>query len=93
MLPKVRLCRTEHFSAAHRLHNPRWSVEENEHIYGKCNNPNGHGHNYAWKVVLEGNVDPQTGMVYNLSDLKREMADVLLKVDHKNLDLDVDHFR
>jgi hypothetical protein len=61
--PLVKLCRVESFSAAHRLHNPGLDDEMNQEIYGKCNSINGHGHNYTWKVVLEGPVDAQTGMV------------------------------
>lgn len=89
----VRMCRKETFSASHRLNNLTENAEWNLRVYGKCNNPNGHGHNYTWTVVLEGAVDPKTGMVYNLIDLKREMAIVLDKVDHKNLDKDVNFFR
>ena len=61
--PIVKMCRIECFSAAHRLHNPNLSAAFNQQIYGKCNSKNGHGHNYTWKVVLEGPVDAQTGMV------------------------------
>ncbi|KAL7071141.1 hypothetical protein ACQ4LE_009354 [Meloidogyne hapla] len=89
----VKLSRIEHFSAAHRLNNPKLSVQENNQLFGKCNNPNGHGHNYKLKVVLEGPVNAETGMVYNLSDLKREMSQVLELVDHRNLDKDVAYFR
>ena len=91
--PVVKMCRTEYFSAAHRLNNPKLDKTFNEQVYGKCNNLHGHGHNYTWTVVLEGPVDPQTGMVYNLLDLKREMAQVLELVDHKNLDRDIAYFR
>nr|CAD2175092.1 unnamed protein product [Meloidogyne enterolobii] len=77
----VKLSRIEYFSAAHRLNNPKLSVQENKQLFGKCNNPNGHGHNYKLKVV------------YNLSDLKREISQVLELVDHKNLDKDVAYFR
>ncbi|KAI1718081.1 6-pyruvoyl tetrahydropterin synthase domain-containing protein [Ditylenchus destructor] len=87
------MCRKEHFSAAHRLHNTSLSDAENLALFGKCNNPNGHGHNYEWEVVLEGLIDQRSGMVYNLETLKREMAEVLEKVDHKNLDVDVPYFR
>lgn len=61
--PIAKMCRIECFSAAHRLHNPNLNAEHNQQIYGKCNNKNGHGHNYRWKVVLEGPVNAQTGMV------------------------------
>ncbi|KHN86783.1 Putative 6-pyruvoyl tetrahydrobiopterin synthase [Toxocara canis] len=91
--PMVDLTRVAAFSASHRLHNRSLSDEENREIFGKCNNANGHGHNYTWEVTLRGHVSPVTGMVYNLSDLKEEMAAVLELVDHKNLDLDVEHFK
>ena len=85
--------RTESFNAAHRLHSPLLSDEENKELYGKCNNPNYHGHNYKWTVTLRGPVDPLTGMVYNIADLKLAMQQVMLDVDHKNLDLDVQYFQ
>ncbi|GMT28694.1 hypothetical protein PFISCL1PPCAC_19991 [Pristionchus fissidentatus] len=85
--------RRETFSSAHRLHSAAMSDEDNAKIYGKCNNANGHGHNYVWRVVLKGDIDSKTGMLYDLGALKREMADVLEMVDHKHLDKDVDYFR
>lgn len=91
--PIVSLCRRETFSASHRLHNPELSDEENLQIYSKCNNPNGHGHNYVVYLVLKGPVEETTGMVYNLADLKKELGNVLDTLDHKNLDLDVEYFR
>lgn len=91
--PIVTLKRVETFSAAHRLHSAALTAQENEEIFQKCNNPAGHGHNYTWEAVLRGPVDPKTGMVYNLADLKREMGIVLDLVDHKNLDIDVAYFR
>lgn len=91
--PIVDLTRIETFSASHRLHSEFLIPEENQEIFGKCNNPNGHGHNYRWEVCLRGPVDEKTGMVYNLTNLKREMAAVLDLVDHRNIDLDVDYFR
>jgi 6-pyruvoyltetrahydropterin/6-carboxytetrahydropterin synthase len=91
---KVAVYRKEHFNAAHRLHNPNWSDEKNTEIFGKCNNPNFHGHNYELIVKLIGPVDPETGYVYDmkiLSDLiKKEVLD---KFDHKNLNHDTDEFR
>ncbi|VDN54672.1 unnamed protein product [Dracunculus medinensis] len=90
--PYVELTRIEKFSACHRLHNNLLTAKENKDIYGKCNNPNGHGHNYTWEITLRGPIDPRTGMVYNLSELKNEMNEVLDLVDHKNLDLDVPYF-
>ncbi|WP_425638097.1 6-pyruvoyl trahydropterin synthase family protein [Algoriphagus yeomjeoni] len=91
---KVSVYRKEHFNAAHRLHNPEWSDEQNQSVFGKCNNPHFHGHNYELIVKLRGEVDPQTGYVYDmkvLSDLIKEY--VLKKLDHKNLNLDTDEFK
>ena len=89
----VTICRTEHFNAAHRLHNPAWSDERNQQVFGKCNNPHYHGHNYNLTVRLTGPVDPDTGYVYDtkrLSDLiKREILD---RYDHRNLNLDTEEF-
>ena len=91
---QVTICRNEHFNAAHRLHNSAWSDEQNQRVFGKCNNPNYHGHNYNLTVRLTGTVDPETGYVYDtkrLSDLiKRE---VLSRYDHQNLNLDTEEFR
>ena len=84
----------EHFNAAHRLHNPAWDNEKNERIFGKCNNPNYHGHNYDLIVKIIGEPDPDTGYVIDLkmlSDLIKE--NVLKKFDHKNLNLDTDEFK
>lgn len=91
---KVSVYRKEHFNSAHRLNNPKWSDEKNKAIFGKCNNPHFHGHNYELIVVVKGEIDPETGYVYDmklLSDLIKEH--VLNKFDHKNLNLDTDEFR
>lgn len=91
---KVSVFRKEHFNAAHRLHNPAWSDEKNRVVFGKCNNPNYHGHNYDMIVELIGEIDPETGYVYDmklLSDLIK--AEILNKFDHKNLNLDTEEFR
>lgn len=91
---KVAIFRKEHFNAAHRLFNPTWSDEKNETIFGKCNNPNYHGHNYELIVQLKGEIDPQTGYVFDmkvLSDLIK--VHVLNKFDHKNLNLDTVEFQ
>lgn len=91
---KVSVYRKEHFNAAHRLANPSWSAEKNEAVFGKCNNPNYHGHNYELIVQLKGEIDPETGYVFDmkvLSDLIKEH--VLNKFDHKNLNLDTDEFK
>ena len=92
-MPQLTICRTEHFNAAHRLHNPAWDAARNQQVFGKCNNPNYHGHNYNLVVRLTGPIDPETGYVFDLkalSDLiKRE---VLSRFDHRNLNLDVADF-
>jgi 6-pyruvoyltetrahydropterin/6-carboxytetrahydropterin synthase len=91
---KVSVFRKEHFNAAHRLYNPNWSDEQNQAVFGKCNNPNYHGHNYELIVKLKGGIDPDTGYVYDmkvLSDLIK--VHVLNKFDHKNLNLDTDEFK
>lgn len=91
--PVASVTRIECFSACHRLHSPSLSDKENLDIYGKCNNLNGHGHNYRLEVTVRGPVDPVTGMVINISELKRliqcQVTDVL---DHKNIDKDVAYF-
>ena len=91
---KVAVFRKEHFNAAHRLHNPEWSDDQNEKVFGKCNNPNWHGHNYELIVKLTGTPDPGTGYVYDmkkLSDIIKEK--VLKRFDHKNLNLDTADFK
>ena len=91
---KVKVTRKEHFNAAHRLYNREWSDEQNSTVFGKCANPNYHGHNYELLVSLTGEPDKTTGYVYDLkvlSDIIREH--VIAKFDHKNLNLDTDYFR
>ena len=91
---KVSVFRKEHFNAAHRLHNLEWDEETNTKVFGKCNNPNYHGHNYELIVKLVGEIDPRTGYVYDmklLSDLIKEK--VLSRFDHKNLNLDTEEFK
>lgn len=90
---KVTVYRKEHFNAAHRLHNVNWSDEKNELIFGKCNNPNFHGHNYDLVVKLSGPIDPETGYVYDMKLLKDLIqAHIIKKFDHKNLNLDTHEF-
>lgn len=94
MSKKVAVFRKEHFNAAHRLFNPAWDDAKNNAVFGKCNNPNFHGHNYELIVKLVGEPDPQTGYVMDmkvLSDLVKEH--VLSRFDHKNLNLDTTHFK
>ncbi|XP_036428825.1 6-pyruvoyl tetrahydrobiopterin synthase isoform X1 [Colossoma macropomum] len=87
------ITRVESFSACHRLHSKSLSDEENKRIFGKCNNPNGHGHNYKVEVTVRGKIDQDTGMVMNLTDLKQYIEEAIMKpLDHKNLDLDVPYF-
>ena len=94
MVNRVSVYRKEHFNAAHRLHNPLWDDATNASIFGKCNNPNYHGHNYELIVKLTGEVDASTGYVFDmklLSDLIK--ANVLERFDHKNLNLDTIEFK
>uniref|UniRef100_A0A8C2Q219 6-pyruvoyl tetrahydrobiopterin synthase n=1 Tax=Cyprinus carpio TaxID=7962 RepID=A0A8C2Q219_CYPCA len=87
------ITRVQSFSACHRLHSKSLSDEENKRIFGKCNNPNGHGHNYTVEVTVRGKIDRNTGMVMNLTDLKECIEEAIMKpLDHKNLDLDVPYF-
>jgi 6-pyruvoyltetrahydropterin/6-carboxytetrahydropterin synthase len=89
----VHLTRRYRISAAHRLHNPALSNAENARLYGKCNNPRGHGHDYALEVTVCGRVDPATGMVMDLSLLDEIVQrEVLDRFDHKHLNLDVQNF-
>lgn len=88
-MPRVRVTRRVHFSAAHRLHNPALSDEENRRIYGPCNHPNWHGHNYELDVTVEGEVDPDTGYVVDLGEVREAAEEVTRDLDHRNLNLDV----
>ncbi len=91
---KIELGRQYRFSASHRLNSPHLSEEENWRIFGKCNNPHGHGHNYVLEVRLSGDVDPATGMIANLVDLDAFVErQVLEDFDHKSLNEDVPAFR
>ncbi len=88
------LTRREVFSASHRLYNEKYSDEENLKIFGKCSNPNGHGHNYVLEVIVRGKIDMATGYVIDLKILKKIIRDnVIDKVDHKNLNVDVDFMK
>jgi 6-pyruvoyltetrahydropterin/6-carboxytetrahydropterin synthase len=87
----VTVMRRETFSASHRLYRPNFTNEQNERVFGKCSNPNGHGHNYELEVFVDGEPDPETGFVIDLKELKRIIrAEVIDKVDHKNLNVEVD---
>ncbi|SHK60837.1 6-carboxytetrahydropterin synthase [Rhodothermus profundi] len=90
-MPTVYVTRRVRFSAAHRLHNPARSEAWNQKTFGLCNHPNWHGHNYVLEVTVAGEPDPETGFVLNLSHLKEILETCILKkLDHKNLNLDVD---
>jgi 6-pyruvoyltetrahydropterin/6-carboxytetrahydropterin synthase len=87
----VYLTRLEHFNAAHKLYNPGWTREENEAVFGPCANENWHGHNFDLYVTVKGKPDPDTGFVMDVKKLSRLIREkVIAKVDHKNLNLDVD---
>jgi|TARA_B110000211_G_scaffold210518_1_gene248650 6-pyruvoyltetrahydropterin/6-carboxytetrahydropterin synthase len=91
---KIAIVRCEHFNAAHRLHNKNWSDQKNKDVFGKCNNPNYHGHNYDLEVKVIGDCDPETGYVIDtkiLSNLIKKY--VLDRYDHKNLNLDTQEFK
>ncbi|MEO7800476.1 MAG: 6-carboxytetrahydropterin synthase [Ginsengibacter sp.] len=93
-MKRVSVFRKEHFNAAHRLNNPAWSNEKNEAVFGKCNNPSYHGHNYELIVKVTGEPDPETGYVIDLKVLSDMINDnVLNKFDHKNLNLDTKEFK
>lgn len=91
---RISIFRRAHFNSAHRIFNKDWSEEKNLEVFGKCYSPNYHGHNYELVVKLTGEVDPETGFLFNLKDLKtiikRHIED---KFDHKNLNLDIEEFK
>ncbi len=91
---KVTVHRKAHFNAAHRLHNKNWSEEKNIAIFGLCNNPNFHGHNYELTVSVKGEIDPETGYVIDMKILKDIIREEIeLPFDHKNLNLEVEEFK
>ncbi len=90
----VYITRKENFSASHRLHNPSWPDDKNWEIYGKCNNPNGHGHNYDLEVTVAGVPPEETGMVIDLKKLSNIInQEIIDRVDHKHLNHDVDFLK
>ena len=94
MKNNISVTRKEHFNCAHRLHNPNWSDEKNTSFYGKCNNPNYHGHNYNLEVTITGALNEESGYLIDmklLSDIIKE--EILNPFDHKNLNLDVEDFK
>lgn len=91
---KAAIYRWGHFNAAHRLYNSKWSEEKNKEIFGICTNPNYHGHNYEVVVKVIGEVDPETGFVINLFDLKKLIEkEIEDRFDHKNLNMDCPEFK
>lgn len=89
----VKVGRRITFNAAHRLNNPNWSDEKNTSVFGKCNSPNYHGHNYTLETWVEGPIDPETGYVIDLSDLKAIIKEEVEEpFDHRNFNLDVPEF-
>ena len=86
----IYLTRRERFNAAHRMFKPEWNDEKNDEVYGKCSNPNWHGHNYTLFVTIKGNVDPDIGYVVNLKTLSKTIRkEVIDKIDHKNMNIEV----
>jgi len=89
-MPRVRATRRLHFNAGHRLYRPDWSDARNEEVFGLCANPYGHGHNYELEVTVEGEINPETGYVMDLGELKERVnAAVVNQLDHRNLNLQV----
>ncbi len=90
----MKVCRIEYFNAAHRLFKPEWSDEMNNNVFGKCNNPNYHGHNYKIEVWIDGAVNKETGYVMDLKKLKNIIKEQIIdRFDHKNLNLDCPEFK
>ena len=90
---EITVSRKAHFNAAHRLHNKNWSDEKNQKVFGKCNYQNYHGHNYELIVSVTGKINPETGYVIDMGELKKIIKnEVEERLDHKNLNLDVPHF-
>ena len=91
---RVKVRRKAHFNAAHRLNKREWSDEKNEAVFGKCSNPNYHGHNYNLEVEVEGEVDPETGFVIDMKLLKKIIFEqVTSYLDHKNLNIQIEEFK
>ena len=90
---EITVSRKAHFNAAHRLHNKNWSDEKNQKIFGKCNYQNYHGHNYELIVSVTGKINPETGYVIDMGELKKIIKnEIEERLDHKNLNLDVPYF-
>ena len=91
-MAEASLTKSFEFSSSHRYYRPEWSEEENLRVFGKCAYPNGHGHNYLLEVTIQGPIDPVTGMVMNLVDIKTAVGEVLADFDHKHLNEDLEYF-
>ncbi|MNE31338.1 6-carboxy-5,6,7,8-tetrahydropterin synthase [compost metagenome] len=90
----MKIFRVEQFNAAHRLFNPKWDDETNNRIFGKCNNPNFHGHNYKLEVELDGPINPETGYVLDMKKLSETIKlEIIERFDHRNLNLDCPEFK
>lgn len=93
-MSKIAITRKEHFNSAHRLHNPNWLNEKNKKVFGKCNNPNYHGHNYELEVSVIGLIDKETGYVIDTKILSNHIKNEILEpFDHKNLNKDTEEFK
>ncbi len=91
---KVCLYRKAHFNAAHQLRNPKWTEEKNKEVFGKCANPNFHGHNYELIVGIKGEINPETGFVMSITELKKYIKEEVVEyLDHKNLNIEVEDFQ
>ena len=91
---EVTVSRKAHFNAAHRLNNDKWSITKNEEVFGKCNYPNYHGHNYELIVSVRGEINQDTGYVIDMGKLKEIIKNEIEdRLDHKNLNLDIDYFK
>ncbi|GAA4837552.1 6-pyruvoyl trahydropterin synthase family protein [Algivirga pacifica] len=90
----IYICRKEYFNAAHKLYNPNWTKEKNEEVFGICSNEHWHGHNFEMIVTVKGEVDPERGFVMDMKQLGRMIKEhIISKVDHRNLNLDVDFLK
>lgn len=90
-MSKIFLTRRERLNAAHRMYRPEWDDEKNKEVFGKCSNPNWHGHNYTLYVTIKGEINPETGYVVNLKTLSKIVNEYVIdKLDHKNINLEVD---
>lgn len=94
LIRMIYITRKEHFNAAHKLYREEWSKEKNEEVFGRCANANWHGHNYDLYVTIKGEINPETGFVMDLKDLKEIiLVKVVDKLDHRNLNLDVEFMK